>query len=155
MQICLWAKKIDTIVWESFYCDSKGSWLFSQEVTAKINNLPNNNNAAAQIICKYGHFSTKTCVCLYFGQWKCIYQQKSWLLFSFTRNTQCQYQSKQLWLLFCSCQNCTLGLHQISIFFLFCDTSHYWSNTFVSFRIYIISDPDRNLMGKTSKGSVK
>ena len=83
MQICLWAKKIDTIVWESFYCDSKGSWLFSQEVTAKINNLPN-NNAAAQIICKYGHFSTKTCVCLYFGQWKCIYQQKSWLLFSFT-----------------------------------------------------------------------
>ena len=63
MQICLWAKKIDTIVWESFYCDSKGSWLFSQEVTAKINNLPN-NNAAAQIICKYGHFSTKN-LCMF------------------------------------------------------------------------------------------
>ena len=155
MQICLWAKKIDTIVWESFYCDSKGSWLFSQEVTAKINNLPN-NNAAAQIICKYGHFSTKTCVCLYFGQWKCIYQQKSWLLFSFTRNTQCQYQSKPTVIVVLLLSKLHIvGFHQISIFHLYCDKIHYWSNTFVLFRVYVISDPDRNLMGKTSKGSVK
>ena len=47
-----------------------------------------------------------------------------------------------------------VGFHQISIFHLYCDKIHYWSNTFVLFRVYVISDPDRNLMGKTSKGSV-
>ena len=72
------------------------------------------------------------------------------------QDTHCKYPSKPTVIVVLLLSKLHIvGFHQISIFHLYCDKIHYWSNTFVLFRVYVISDPDRNLMGKTSKGSVK